>query len=322
MDVPSIAPPSANDIDVQLRALAGVRVAVALSGGVDSSVAAHRLVEAGAEVVGLSLRLHDPDPNNPLAPRACCPPDDLQDARRVAEQLGFPFYAVDARESFDQRVVQPFVKDYLGGRTPNPCVGCNAFVKLERLHRRALALGCAKLATGHFTRVISEDKGPRLFTGADAAKDQSYFLFSTPSSILKDLICPLGAWTKAEVRKAAVELGLPVAHKLESQEVCFVGGAGAGQFVMRQPEAQGDHRGAIVDESGQILGEHPGVMNYTVGQRRGLGVAAAHPLHVLQIDASLSKLQWDLLRVSNAINLGDGMPAGLEVSPKTPYELM
>ena len=204
--------PSAAVVDEQLQALKGKRVAVALSGGVDSAVAALRLVEHGAEVVGLALRLHDPDPTNPLAPRACCPPDDLQDARRVAEILGFPFYAVDARESFDHRVVRPFVQDYLSGKTPNPCVGCNAFVKLERLHQRALALGCTALATGHFARLLHEPTGPRLFAGADEAKDQSYFLFSTPQEILRDLVFPVGAWVKSLVRERALSSGLPVAH--------------------------------------------------------------------------------------------------------------
>lgn len=278
-----IEPPSADEVDQRLSALRGHRVAVALSGGVDSAVAAARLVEAGAEVVGLSLRLHDPDPDNPLAPRACCPPDDLQDARRVAEGMGFPFYVVDARDAFDGQVVRPFVKSYLAGRTPNPCVGCNAFVKLERLHRRARALGCAALATGHYAR-IRED-GPRLFTGLDRSKDQSYFLFGTSQAILRDLVFPLGAWTKDQVREAALSRGLPVAHKLDSQEVCFVGGAGAGGFVRRQPEAQGAFGGAIVDESGRELGHHEGVMHFTVGQRKGIGLAAPHPLHVLRLDA-------------------------------------
>ena len=253
-----------------------------MSGGVDSAVAAHLLKEAGIEPIGLSLRLHDPDPHNPLAPRACCPPDDLQDARRVAELLDIPFYVIDGRKSFDSAVVRPFVSAYLAGRTPNPCVGCNSFVKLSRLHRRAKDLGCAALATGHYARV---DRG-RLFTGADADKDQSYFLFGTHASILADLICPLGAMTKDEVRTLALSSGLPVAHKLESQEVCFVGGAGAGKFVMRQPEAAGDHGGRVLDESGAEIGRHDGVMNFTVGQRRGVGVGGPRGrLHVLSIDA-------------------------------------
>lgn len=274
--------PTEAEVDRGLAELAGRRVAVALSGGVDSAVAAARLVEAGARVVGLALRLHDPDPDNPLAPRACCPPDDLQDARRVAEQLGFPFYVLDGRADFSSAVVKPFVASYLAGRTPNPCVGCNAFVKLSRLHRRARALGCEAVATGHYARI--RRAVPRLYAGEDANKDQSYFLFGTRPDILRDLVFPLGAWTKDRVREEALGRGLPIAHKLESQEVCFVGGAGAGGFVMRQPEARGDHTGPILNEAGAVIGQHEGVMHFTVGQRKGIGVAAPRPLHVLSID--------------------------------------
>lgn len=277
--------PDGADIDRQLERLAGRRVAVAMSGGVDSAVAALRLRAAGADVFGLSLRLHDPDPDNPLAPRACCPPDDLQDARRVAEALDLPFYVVDARAAFDGEVVKPFVSAYLAGRTPNPCVGCNAFVKLEGLVRRARALGADVLATGHYARLTTEGGRPRLFRGVDRDKDQSYFLFSARAETLARLVFPLGAWTKDQVRTAALDAGLPVAHKLESQEVCFVGGAGAGRFVMRQPEAAGDHEGPLVHIDGTRLGTHRGVMHFTVGQRRGIGVAHARPLHVVGIDA-------------------------------------
>jgi len=284
-DPPLIAAPDAASIDQQLKAYSGRRVAVAMSGGVDSAVAALRLKQAGADVLGLSLRLHDPDPGNPLAPRACCPPEDLQDARRVAEALDIPFYVVDARAAFDERVVRPFVGAYLSGRTPNPCVGCNSFVKLGRLAARARALGCAALATGHFARLEAHDEGARLFRGLDLAKDQSYFLFAVAQDILRFLAFPLGAWTKKQVRDTAVQAGLPIAHKLESQEVCFVGGAGAGKFVMAQPEAQGAHAGPIVDETGREMGRHEGVMGYTVGQRKGLGIAHSSPLHVLSIDA-------------------------------------
>ncbi|MEL7368637.1 MAG: tRNA 2-thiouridine(34) synthase MnmA [Myxococcota bacterium] len=282
-----MAAPTAEMISEECRSFAGQRVAVALSGGVDSAVAARRLQQAGAEVIGLSLRLHDPDPDNPLAPRACCPPEDLQDARRVAEALDVPFYVIDARDAFDGAVVKPFVSSYLAGRTPNPCVGCNSFVKLDRLARRAAALGCVRLATGHYARLWrASPEGPaHLFRGLDAEKDQSYFLFGTDTRILDRLLFPLGASTKDEVRTEALASGMPVAHKLESQEVCFVGGAGAGRFVMRQPQAQGDHSGPIVDEQGRTLGQHDGVMNFTIGQRRGIGVAARTKLHVLSIDA-------------------------------------
>ncbi len=280
--------PTAAEVAAETASLAGQRVAVALSGGVDSAVAAWRLKQAGAQVVGLSLRLHDPDPDNPMAPRACCPPEDLQDARRVAEAIDAPFYVIDARDAFDGAVVKPFVSAYLAGRTPNPCVGCNSFVKLDRLARRAKALGCVRLATGHYARLARDDDGERvrLFRGADLDKDQSYFLFGTPRPVLAQLLFPLGAATKDEVREEALAAGLPVAHKLESQEVCFVGGAGAGKFVMRQPAAAGDHAGPIVDQQGRVVGQHDGVMNFTVGQRRGIGIAAAERLHVLGLDAT------------------------------------
>lgn len=281
-----LAAPDAAAVDAQLRAFAGRRVAVAMSGGVDSAVAALRLREAGAQPVGLSLRLHDPEPDNPLAPRACCPPDDLQDARRVAELLDFPFYAIDARDAFDDAVVRPFVRDYLAGRTPNPCVGCNSFVKLGRLARRAKMLGCDALATGHYARILRDDRGrAHLYTGADAEKDQSYFLFGTDAAILAMLLFPLGAMSKPEVRELALSSKLPVAHKLDSQEVCFVGGSGAGKFVMRQPEAQGDRSGVIVDRDGHELGRHDGIAGFTIGQRKKLGLGTHKKLHVLQIDA-------------------------------------
>ncbi len=282
--------PQADAIAREIASLRGQRVAVAMSGGVDSAVALYLLREAGVDVVGLSLRLHDPDPDNPLAPRACCPPDDLQDARRVSEQLDVPFYVIDAREAFDAAVVRPFVRAYVEGRTPNPCVGCNSFVKLGRLAARARALGCTRLATGHYARVTHDDGVTRLFTGVDRDKDQSYFLFGVAEKILSTLLFPLGAHTKEDVRDTALASKMPVAHKLESQEVCFVGGAGAGGFVRRQPEAIGDFAGPIVDEAGRVLGQHAGVMNFTVGQRKGIGIAAKHPLHVLNIDADQRKI--------------------------------
>lgn len=315
-----VAAPTAAETDAELSELAGRRVAVALSGGVDSAVAALRLVQAGADVVGLSLRLHDPDPDHPMADRACCPPDDLQDARRIAEALDIPFYVLDGRKQFDGAVVRPFVGAYLSGRTPNPCVACNAFVKLERLVGRARALGCERLATGHYARLsrTSSPSGARLFAGADSAKDQSYFLFSTPPAVLRELLFPLGAWTKDRVREAALAAGLPVAHKLESQEVCFVGGKGAGSFVMRQPEAQGDHAGPIVDREGRVVGQHPGVMHFTVGQRKGLGVAAGERLHVLRIlpeDKTVVVGTGDDLLQSGLRGHGAVWPAGAPSGP-------
>lgn len=289
---PSDLGPDALQIDRELRSFSGRRVAVALSGGVDSAVAALRLKAAGALPIGLSLRLHDPDPTNPLAPRACCPPDDLQDARRVAERLDFPFYVIDAREAFDAHVVRPFVRDYLDGRTPNPCVGCNSFVKLNELARRARILDCAALATGHYARSAKDAaRKTHLYRGVDRSKDQSYFLFGTPKEVLELLIFPLGAMSKDQVRAEALDAGLPVAHKLDSQEVCFVGGAGAGDYVLRRPEAEGDRSGPIVGLDGRVLGRHRGVAGFTIGQAKGLGIGGAERrLHVIAIDADAKRV--------------------------------
>ncbi|MBI4817170.1 MAG: tRNA 2-thiouridine(34) synthase MnmA [Deltaproteobacteria bacterium] len=279
---PDAAAPDAAAIERQLQDLAGRRVAVALSGGVDSAVAAHALRSAGADVIALALRLHDVDPTLPRAPRACCAPDDLQDARRVAEALDVPFYVIDARNAFDVGVVEPFVSGYLAGRTPSPCVACNAQVKLGLLWQRARLLGAVALATGHYARTNSAG---RLFRGVDLAKDQSYFLFATPSVVLRELVLPLGASTKADVRARALAAGLPVAHKLDSQEVCFVGGDGAKDFLRRRAGGL-DGSGPIVDSAGAEVGRHDGFWQYTIGQRRGTNVASGRRLYVLGVDVS------------------------------------
>jgi tRNA-uridine 2-sulfurtransferase len=287
-----ITAPDLTEVTQQLEHYRGQRVAVAMSGGVDSAVAGLLLRRAGAEVIGLSLRLHDSDPYNPLAPRACCAPDDLADARHVAEGIDVPFYVIDSREEFEAGVVKPFVDEYLAGQTPNPCVGCNSFVKLGLLARRAKALGCVALATGHYARLRKTDDGRvHLFAGQDKNKDQSYFLFGTAPEILNSLLFPLGAHTKELVREEALSSKLPVAHKLESQEVCFVGGSGAGDYVLNRPEAAGNRRGNIIDASGNALGEHEGVARFTIGQRRGLGLGTHKRLYVLNIDAESREVQ-------------------------------
>ena len=286
------AAPDLAEVTQQLETFRGQRVAVAMSGGVDSAVAGLLLHRAGAEVIGLSLRLHDADPYNPLAPRACCAPDDLADARHVAEGIDVPFYVIDSREEFEAGVVKPFVDEYLAGQTPNPCVGCNSFVKLGLLARRAKALGCVALATGHYARLRkAENGGVHLFAGQDKNKDQSYFLFGTAPEILDSLLFPLGAHTKELVRDEALNSGLPVAHKLESQEVCFVGGAGAGDYVLNRPEAAGDRQGKVVDIDRNPLGDHDGVAKFTIGQRRGLGLGTHKRLFVLNIDADSREVQ-------------------------------
>jgi tRNA-specific 2-thiouridylase len=261
-----------------------MRVVVAMSGGVDSSVAAGLLAEAGHEVVGLSMQLYD-QRTSPEAFGSCCSLDDLHDARRVAQTLGFAHYIVNFEETFQRTVVRNFVDEYAAGRTPIPCVHCNSDLKFATLVDRAAGLGAAVVATGHYARVRFDEETRRfqLFRGVDAAKDQSYFLFSLTQEQLARALFPIGHLTKDDVRAHARRLGLRVADKRDSHEICFVPDGDAGGFVERQ--APGLRvEGEIVDERGRALGRHRGLHRLTVGQRKGLGVSAGAPLYVLRLE--------------------------------------
>jgi tRNA-specific 2-thiouridylase len=258
------------------------RVVVAMSGGVDSAVAAARCVAAGHEVIGISLRLA-PDGGG-----SCCSLDDFHDARAVADRLGVPHYVFDMTEPFRRHVMRPFVEEYLAGRTPNPCARCNQHVKFGLLWERARELGAARLATGHYARIALDPRSgrPRLRVAADAAKDQTYFLFMLDEAALGRTLFPVGDATKAEVRAEATALGLDVASKPESMEVCFVSDGDAAAFV-EQHAAPGSLRpGPVVDETGRRLARHAGVHRFTVGQRRGLGLAGGTPRYVRALDAA------------------------------------
>jgi tRNA-specific 2-thiouridylase len=257
------------------------RVVVAMSGGVDSAVAAARVVAAGHDVVGISLRLAAEGSGS------CCSLDDFHDARAVADRLGFPHYVFDLADDFERHVVRPFVAEYLAGRTPNPCARCNRHLKFGVLWERARALGARWLATGHYARIGTDPATgrPYLRTATDAAKDQTYFLFALRPADLAHTLFPVGELTKAEVRAEAAALGLPVAAKPESMEVCFVPGGDAAAFVERHAPAAALQPGPIVDEAGRELGRHAGVHRFTVGQRRGLGLGSGTRRYVRALDA-------------------------------------
>ncbi len=264
------------------------RVLVAMSGGVDSSVAAAMLCEQGCDVVGVAMRLA-PDAAAQTARRrgTCCSHDDFEDARRVSERMGFPFYVIDLRADFGVRVIGNFVSEYLAGRTPNPCVMCNREIKFDRLWSRARSLDADFVATGHYARVSRDDAGRfHLLRAADSSKDQSYFLFTLGQAQLSRTLFPLGAMTKMEVRARARALGLANADKPESQEICFVPDGDYARFVERLAPERSIRAGHITDGHGNTLADHAGIHRFTVGQRRGLGIAAAEPLYVREIRPS------------------------------------
>jgi tRNA-specific 2-thiouridylase len=263
------------------------RVVVAMSGGVDSSVAAARLCDAGYDVVGVTLHLWDYPEEGAGSHGRCCAPEDQYDARRVADAIGFPHYTFDRRDLFARTVVAPFVDAYLAGDTPSPCSACNRSVKLAELFAIADRLGATRVATGHYARVVRDGSGPpRLAMGADRTKDQSYFLYASPRAWLERLVFPLGDSTKPEVRQEAVARALPGALKGESQELCFAGSGPHAYADFVAARADGRVRaGPIVDEEGRTVGTHQGVHRFTIGQRRGLGVAVGRPAFVARIDA-------------------------------------
>jgi tRNA-specific 2-thiouridylase len=290
-----------------------MKIAVAMSGGVDSSAAAALLKSEGHELVGFTMQLWNQrrglsvDAEGEPLPSRCCSLDDVYDARRVAEDLGFPFYVLNLERDFERDVVQPFVASYLNGETPIPCVSCNSRLKFASLDRLAMSLGCEKVATGHYARVrYDEETGRyRLFRASNLQKDQSYFLWELTQEQLSRALFPLGEMSKPEVRDVARHRGLSVAEKAESQEICFVPDGNYAGFIDRYLEAEGESarqpgEGEIVNARGKTLGTHQGIHRYTVGQRRGIGIAAPRPLYVISIDAARNRVvvgeQEELLR--------------------------
>ncbi|MBI2954251.1 MAG: tRNA 2-thiouridine(34) synthase MnmA [Chloroflexi bacterium] len=311
----------------------GKRVVVAMSGGVDSSVAAALLREQGYEVVGITLNVWPKLTPEEAVERhdACCSLSAVEDARRVADMLGIPHYVLNFREVFQRTVIDDFAREYLAGRTPNPCIRCNEFVKFDALLRKALGLGAEYVATGHYVRVQYDQQRQRytLRKAADQTKDQTYVLYVLKQEQLRHTLFPLGDLTKENVRKMAHERGLPVAAKAESQEICFVTENDYGVFLTGYvPDAA--KPGPILDTQGRQLGQHRGIIFYTIGQRRGLGISSPEAMYVVAIDVAAnavivgpeSELYHDEL-IANRLNLVsvDLIREPLSVRAKVRYKM-
>jgi len=307
-------------------------VAVAMSGGVDSSVAAAMLKEQGYDVFGMTMRLFCYG-EKPLSEKSCCSLKAIADARAVCERIGAAHYVVDCEEVFEKEVIRRFVESYLSGLTPNPCVDCNSYIKFAYLLNKACKLGAQFLATGHYVRLLKPDNSqrqsiPLLASGFDPDKDQSYFLWGIPRRVLSSLLFPLGELRKAEVRKLAQKYGLAVSRKTESQEVCFVESSSVEEFVRNYGDLEkgsdwphpNTQPGPLVDSQGRKLGNHRGSAFYTIGQRKRLGVALGRPTYVTSIDASTNtvvvgekaNLMTDTLEAAGVNYLVD--------PPKKPFE--
>src|SRR5829696_5536842 len=294
-----------------------MRIVVAMSGGVDSSVAAALLSREGHDVVGLSMQLYDQS-HGEIKFGSCCTLDDLYDARRVATAIGIPHYIVNFERKFQEHVISDFVREYAAGRTPIPCVHCNGDLKFASLVERAQAFDAEAVATGHFAQVDFDEttRRYRLKRGVDRQKDQSYFLFTLTQAQLARARFPVGALDKAAVRDEARRLGLNVAEKKDSQEICFVASGEHPEFVGARAEMPA---GAIRDREGHVLGRHEGVHRFTIGQRKGLGLASGVPLYVVNIDAEAAAVtvgpREDLERTTLTVARVNWMSGDIPASP-------
>lgn len=292
VDIPLLDPDASRMLferyDVGPRDGDGQLAVVAMSGGVDSAVTALLLRERGYRVVGINMRLYTP-PEGEEYPNPCCAPEALEDARMAARRIGVPFYPINLEREFEETVINYFVDEYARGRTPNPCLECNREVKFSALIDRARRLGADKLATGHYARITHDEDGYHLREAVDGSKDQSYVLYAMSQEQLAFMMFPLGNLLKSEVREIAELYGLDVANKPDSQETCFVGRGAYAEFVLdRRPGL--NTPGEIVMTDGRVVGRHDGLIGFTVGQRRGIGVAYSEPLYVLSLDTDSNRL--------------------------------
>jgi tRNA-specific 2-thiouridylase len=269
------------------------RVVVAMSGGVDSSVAAGLLKEQGYDVIGITMNLFPLSKEYCLDKdlKSCCGWGAVEDASKVASKLGIPHSVLNLKDSFENLVVSNFLEEYSRGRTPNPCVRCNQFIKFDVLLEKARKIGASFVATGHYAQIVQDTRSGQfcLKKGMDKEKDQSYFLYTMTQDQLSHTLFPVGLFTKSEIRKRAHKWGLPVADRPESQEICFIPDKNYVDFLKKR-KPQASLPGPIVSMEGQVLGYHDGIINFTVGQRRGLGIAAPHPLYVLKINSAKNQV--------------------------------
>lgn len=282
------------------------KIVVAMSGGVDSSVSAYLLAKENKDIVGISMQVWDYRKNGGCDSKAtCCSPDDFTDARKVAAQIGVPYYVFDFEDIFREKVINNFVNTYRAGKTPNPCIDCNNKVKFKELRNRAMKFGCSYVATGHYARIEERDGELALLRGVDLQKDQSYFLYGITKEELSSTLFPVGHLTKPEVREIANSIGLATANKPESQDICFVSGE---HFNLVEKLSGKLPTGYIKDQEGKILGEHSGIHKYTVGQRKGLNLSSyGEAVYVTEIDAvtntvfvgSKENLENDFFEVSD-----------------------
>ena len=265
------------------------KVVVGMSGGVDSSVAAYLLKEQGYEVIGITMQMSPEDPDFAEREGGCCGLSAVEDARRVCDRLEIPFYVLNFREIFREKVIDNFVDEYMAGKTPNPCIACNKYIKFDELLRKARGIGAEYVATGHYAKIVEEDGRMLLIKSDDDKKDQTYALYNFTQDQLAHTLMPCGEYTKDKIREIAKEIGLAVHNKKDSEEICFVTDNDHGRFISEDKPGK-VRSGDFVDKDGNVLGRHKGIVYYTIGQRKGLGIAFGRPMFVTGINSKRNQV--------------------------------